>query len=114
MRRFQAAWVGSLLIGIGVGLAPAARANDVPAASNEGAGVCMGDPALPLERANMINEIQQQLAAKQESDGEGIRLNTSGYRYDSDQAPSIARDLQLLDIEMRRARAAAKSEGRLP
>jgi hypothetical protein len=75
----------------------------------------MEDPGVSMRRADVIDQIAKQLEAQDvpESNGDGVALNTSGYRYGADQGPRIARDLQLLDVEVRRARAAAKREGRL-
>lgn len=114
MRRFKA-WVGSLLIGAALAAAPAARAEETNATPNGDAGVCMEDPGVALQRAQVIDQIAKQLEAQEvpESNGDVVRLNTSGYRYGADQGPRIARDLQILDVEVRRARAAAKREGRL-
>jgi hypothetical protein len=114
MRRSKT-WVGSLLIGAALAAAPAARAEETQATPNGDAGVCMEDPGVSLQRAQVIDQIAKQLEAQQvpESNGEGVQLNTTGYRYDADRGPRIARDLQVLDVEVRRARAAAKREGRL-
>jgi hypothetical protein len=113
MRRSQAVWTLGLLLGVAVGFAPAVRAGE--AATSSSGGACMGDPAIPLERAALIDEIQKQAAAQDipESNGDVVKLNTTGYSYASDQAPPIARDLQVLEIEIRRARAAAQREGRV-
>jgi hypothetical protein len=107
--------IGTLLLGAVIGFSPAARA-DTAQSTPPDAGVCMEDPGIALERAGRIQDIQSQLAAQTPplSDGDGVQLNTRGYRYDADKGPGIARDLQLLDVEVRRARAAAKHEGRLP
>jgi hypothetical protein len=112
MRRSQAVWTLGLLLGMAVGFAPAVRAGE--AAATGGGDACMGDPAIPMERAALIDQLQRQAAAQDvpESNGDVVKLNTSGYSYASDQAPPIARDLQVLEIEMRRARAAAQREGR--
>jgi hypothetical protein len=114
MRRSKA-WVGSLLIGAALVAAPAARAEETTATPTGDAGVCMEDPGVSLQRAQTIDQIAKQLEAQEvpESNGESVKLNTSGYRYGADQGPRIARDLQLLDVEVRRARAAAQREGRL-
>jgi hypothetical protein len=114
MRRSKA-WVGSLLVGAALAAAPSARAEEAKGTPNGDGGVCMEDPGVSLQRAQVIDQIAQQLEAQQvpESNGEGMQLNTSGYRYGADQGPRIARDLQVLDVEVRRARAAAKREGRL-
>jgi hypothetical protein len=37
-----------------------------------------------------------------------VPLDGRGYRYESDRVPSIARELRILEIEMQRARAAAR------
>ena len=114
MRRSKA-WIGSLLVVAALAAAPAARAEETSATPSSDGGVCMEDPGVSLQRAQLIDEISKQLAAEEvaESNGDVVRLNTSGYRYGSEQGPRIARDLQLLEVEVRRARAAAKREGRL-
>ena len=113
--RSQAARFGTLLLGAALGFASAARA-EAPVTPDGDAGVCMADPGVAIERAGLIHEIAQKLEAEEapESNGDVVRLNTSGYRYGTDEAPRIARDLQLLDIEVRRARAAARRDGRVP
>jgi hypothetical protein len=114
MRRSKA-WIGSLLIGAALAAAPAARADQTKPTPSGDSGVCMEDPGVSMQRAAVIDQISKQLAAQEvaESNGDVVSLNTSGYRYGADQGPRIARDLQILEVEVRRARAAAKSEGRL-
>ena len=114
MRRSKA-WVGSLLVGAALAAAPGARADETQATPAGDGGVCMEDPGVSMQRAEVIDQISKQLAAQEvaESNGDVVRLNTSGYRYGADQGPRIARDLQILDVEVRRSRAAAKREGRL-
>jgi hypothetical protein len=114
MRRSKA-WVGSMLVGAALAAAPAARAEETKTTPNGDGGVCMEDPGVALQRAQAIDQVAKQLEAQQvpESNGESVQLNTSGYRYGADQGPSIARDLEVLEVEVRRARAAAKREGRL-
>jgi hypothetical protein len=114
MRRSKA-WIGSWLVGAALAAAPAARAEETKSTPPGDGAVCMEDPGVSLQRAQVIDEISRQLAAEEaaESNGDVVRLNTSGYRYGSDQGPRIARDLQVLEVEVRRARAAAKREGRL-
>jgi hypothetical protein len=99
--------IGTWLAGAAIALALAPAAN-----AEETGGVCMEDPATVINRANTIDAIQDQLASQSPDDA--IALNTRGYRYEPDKRPMIARDLQLLEIEIRRSRDAAKREGRLP
>ncbi len=115
MRATKAVLIGSMLLGSVVGWVSTARADgsqSTPISSEADGGVCMGNPAIPLDRADMIGKLQAKLAAEAPTpDGDVVMLNSRGYRYDSDRAPAIARDLQLLEIEFRRARAAAKQGG---
>lgn len=100
MSRTSAALFGIVLLGSAATAEPGTPAEE---------GVCSGGAAVPLERLNLVDELQRQLEAEQPAPGgDVVALNGRGYRYAADRAPAIARDLQILEIELRRARAAAR------
>lgn len=75
----------------------------------EGA-MCSVAPDLGADRADLVAKLQARLLEEQARSGEQVVvLNGRGYRYDD--APSIARDLRVLEVEIARARARAKQAG---
>ncbi len=79
-----------------------------PAAAAEG-GVCPVDPALDVDRAEMMARLAAKLReAESAQGGDVVVLNGRGYRYQDDRVPQIARELQILEVELQRAKAAAR------
>jgi hypothetical protein len=104
------------LLAAALALPLAARAADAdaptpaPAAAPAPAGeaTCSVTPDLGADRAEMLTRLQSKLAEEAaRGGGDVVVLNGRGYRYD--QRPSIARDLHVLEIELERARAAARA-----
>jgi hypothetical protein len=62
-------------------------------------------------RAQMMARLEARLRAEMgESPGDVVPLDGKGYRYENDRVPTIARELRILEIEMQRARAAARAQ----
>lgn len=80
-------------------------------AADNGAPMCTAAPNLGADHAAGLTRLQEKLAAEEAmSGGDVVVLNGRGYRYD--QKPGIARDLHLLEVEIERARAAARAEAK--
>jgi hypothetical protein len=87
--------------------APASR--ELPAAEG---GVCPVDPSIAQDRSAMMERLAEKLRQAESAQGTSdfVVLNGRGYRYESDRTPQIARELQLLEVELQRAKAAARRE----
>ena len=86
-------------------------ARDLSLGALQDGGSCPVVEGQSEERAQMMARLQERLRAEMgEPDGDVVALNGRGYRYESDRVPSIARELRILEIEMQRARAAAKGQ----
>lgn len=78
-----------------------------PAADTADGAMCSVAPDLGGDRGDLLAKLQARLLEEQARSGEDVVvLNGRGYRYDD--APSIARDLRVLEAEIVRARARAK------
>jgi len=91
----------------------AAAEGGAPAPASQGEATCNVRPDLGADRAELMTRLQARLLEEQTRSGEDVVvLNGRGYRYDN--APGIARDLHVLELEMVRARAAAKAKQAAP
>jgi hypothetical protein len=103
----------SLLLSAAVQAGDATSSRELPVSVEEG-GSCPVDPGVPADRAEMMARLAAKLREAQEAQGPGdvVVLNGRGYRYEGDRVPAIARELQILEVELQRARAAQQREGR--
>jgi hypothetical protein len=100
--------LGAALLLPAAGTAEGSR--DLPLGTMDG-GSCPVAEDQSQARAEMIARLEARMRAEVgEAGGDVVALNGRGYRYESDRVPAIARELQVLEIEMQRARAAAKAE----
>ena len=97
-------------------LLPAAGAADGARDLSLGAvdrGSCPVAESPAESRVQKLANLESQLRAEMgERPGDLVVLNGRGYRYENDRVPGIARELQILEIELQRARAAAKAAPR--
>jgi hypothetical protein len=110
MRRLTLALAAPLLFG---SLATPAAAADAPSrktpVSATNGAMCPADRQTPIARAEQIARIQAKLREQAAAEGSDVVvLNGRGYRYGD--PPGVARDLQQLEIEFLRARAAARAK----
>jgi hypothetical protein len=103
-----------VLLGAALLLPTAAAAEgtrDLSLGALEDGGSCPVTQEQSEERAQMMARLEARLRAEMGAAGEDvIPLDGRGYRYESDRVPSIARELRILEIEMQRARAAARAQ----
>jgi hypothetical protein len=90
--------------------AGAEGARDLPLGALEDGGSCPVTQDQSEDRAQMMARLEARLRAEMAADPEVVPLDGRGYRYESDRVPSIARELRILEIEMQRARAAARAQ----
>jgi hypothetical protein len=104
--------VASLLLPAGAFAAEGTPSRELPV-STEAGGSCPADPSLPADRAETMARLAAKLREAQAAQGPGdvVVLNGRGYRYEGERVPQIARELQILEIELQRARDAEKAEG---
>jgi hypothetical protein len=107
--------VSRLLLAGALALPTAAAAAEgaAPSPAPENEATCNVRPDLGADRAELMTRLQARLLEEQALSGEDVVvLNGRGYRYDN--APGFARDLQMLELEIARARAAAKAKQAAP
>jgi hypothetical protein len=93
---------------------PVAAAAAESGAPSPGApeAICPVRPDLGADRAELMARLQARLLEEQAQGGDVRVLNGRGYRYDN--TPTLARDLHVLEIELERARAAARAKQAAP
>jgi hypothetical protein len=102
-----------LLSAGGAGAADGPVSRELPAAEG---GVCPVDPSVAQDRSAMMARLAEKLRQAESTQGSSdfVVLNGRGYRYESDRTPQIARELQLLEVELQRAKAAARRDAAGP
>lgn len=96
------------------GAAPAESSRDLDLGAMQG-GSCPVTAGPSDSRAQMMARLEARLRAEMDETGGDVRvLNGRGYRYEADRVPGIAHELSVLEIEMQRARAAAKAQRQVP
>ena len=109
-----AALLGAVLLLPRAGAAESARSVDLGAVNG---GSCPVTADESEARAQKMARLEAQLRAEMaraEADGDVKVLNGRGYRYEDDRVPGIAHELSILELELQRARAAAKAQQQVP
>jgi hypothetical protein len=101
----------SLLLPAGAVAAEGTQTRELPVAVQDG-GSCPASPGVAADRAEMMARLAAKLREAEAAQGPGevVVLNGRGYRYEGDRVPAIARELQILEVELQRARAAEAKE----
>jgi len=106
-----AALFGAALLLPGAAPAESSRELDLGAVSG---GSCPVTAAPSDSRARMMARLEAKLRAEMGEAGDVQVLNGRGYRYENDRVPGIAHELSVLELELQRARAAAKAQRQAP
>jgi hypothetical protein len=116
MRKSIHVLAGAALFGAALllpGAAPAESSRQLDLGGVSG-GSCPAAPAPSDSRAQMMARLEAKLRAEMGGAGDVQVLNGRGYRYENDRVPGIAQELSILELELQRARAAAKAQQQAP